>query len=759
MFAGWDMWKGQNKSIAGTLHLESKDMNPADSIREYQKEFDSLKAPCKRLPIYPLQCRQLNFYHSTLSQPLPVCETCFASPISPLRRVNYVNVLDFPLCGGLPSPVLFTAAPRSRWLADIRYTISTPIPHSYPSVTQRVLHSQRVANTTELIAAAENSPLRVIKKRAVRFVFEMKANFSKLICKVVAYILFKVFRRIMSHLLVCPAQMEQLQQADKSGIPILYLPLHRSHLDYLLITWTLWHWGLRLPHVASGDNLNLSGFGWLLRATGAFFIRRRVGDTNSAGCDQLYRSVLNSYMCEVLREGIPIEFFLEGTRSRFGKALPPKNGLISNVVAAVQQDVIKDVWMVPVSFTYDHTAEGIFFNELMGMRKQRESVWRVFKGVVQSLGSGRCGAVRINFGTPVLLTSYMMSLKGKLSRSQGHFTLKHELRTHSYRELLPWHYGSDTPGSTLIRSIGYHIIYDAQMQSSLSVCSLLSALMICKYRGKVRIECLLNDLVCLCNVIVELGFDIVGWDSENTDGHALLQRGIVLLSDSLVQLDETISMRCSHQDTLHLAYHKNALVPVFSIISVVSLAMLTLRSAKCTEMLLVEMSLLACDLLQYEVLFCKPCEDLKKRIGEVILRMKSLNGGLLRIESDISSPGDAFISVLNEEAECMLLFYSNILRPFLQSMYIVLDSLTSLTTPFEGKGADFVRTLLSRPANGFITPFALLAEAVNADSFNNALRLFREKGLLAVGPVVAVGNPEGASTLLQSLKTLLCDSQ
>lgn len=61
------------------------------------------------------------------------------------------------------------------------------------------------------------------------------------------------------------------------------------------------------------------------------------------------------------------------------------------------------------------------------------------------------------------------------------------------------------------------------MQSSLSVCSLLSALMICKYRGKVRIECLLNDLVCLCNVIVELGFDIVGWDSENTDGHALLQ--------------------------------------------------------------------------------------------------------------------------------------------------------------------------------------------------------------------------------------------
>lgn len=94
------------------------------------------------------------------------------------------------------------------------------------------------------------------------------------------YVLFKVFRRLLRRVLVCPAQMEQLKRVEKvttqrdkvvdnnqlfqDNLPIIYLPLHRSHLDYLLITWTSWHWNLQLPHIASGDNLNLSGFGYSL---------------------------------------------------------------------------------------------------------------------------------------------------------------------------------------------------------------------------------------------------------------------------------------------------------------------------------------------------------------------------------------------------------------------------------------------------------------------------------------------------------------
>lgn len=228
-----------------------------------------------------------------------------------------------------------------------RYSWSIPLIHHYPNVEKDVLSSKRVHRVISKLKEQNDEQ----KNRAVQFFTEISARLSKFICKCCSYVLYKVFRRLMDKLLVCKEEMEVLYEAEQvfrennsfskrylpqTGIPMVYLPLHRSHLDYLLITWCNWHFGLKLPHIASGDNLNLSGLGWLLRATGAFFIRRRVDPDDERGKDQLYRAILHSYIEQVLSKDMPIEFFLEGTRSRFGKALTPKNGLISNVVEAVQ---------------------------------------------------------------------------------------------------------------------------------------------------------------------------------------------------------------------------------------------------------------------------------------------------------------------------------------------------------------------------------------------------------------------------------------
>lgn len=98
-------------------------------------------------------------------------------------------------------------------------------------------------------------------------------------------------------------------------------------------------------------------------------------------------------------------------RSRFGKTLLPKNGLISNVVDAVETDLIPDVWLVPVAFTYDSAAEGIFYDELLGVRKKKESVLGVIRGVIYSFGGrGKCGTVTLNFGNPIRLTVIGISL-------------------------------------------------------------------------------------------------------------------------------------------------------------------------------------------------------------------------------------------------------------------------------------------------------------------------------------------------------------
>lgn len=89
----------------------------------------------------------------------------------------------------------------------------------------------------------------------------MKASISQTICRIAGYFFFKIFRHLFKRILVLPEQLVHLKKCEDLNIPIVYLPLHRSHLDYLLLTWTVWHWQIKLPFIASGDNLNLSGLG------------------------------------------------------------------------------------------------------------------------------------------------------------------------------------------------------------------------------------------------------------------------------------------------------------------------------------------------------------------------------------------------------------------------------------------------------------------------------------------------------------------
>uniref|UniRef100_A0A8R1HPI7 PlsC domain-containing protein n=1 Tax=Caenorhabditis japonica TaxID=281687 RepID=A0A8R1HPI7_CAEJA len=337
------------------------------------------------------------------------CNTCFPLNDQMVKKGKYVNVLEYSHFNGIPYPVIDASSRPWRLLADIRYSWSKPLTHEYPLVEQDVLTSARVRRAASALAAGSQTKTKKHEEdqnyRAVKFFTEISAKLSKLVCKFCSYVLFKIFRRLIDKLLVCPDEVKQLHIAEQTGTPLVYLPLHRSHLDYLLITWCNWHFGLKLPHIASGDNLNLCGLGWLLRATGAFFIRRRIQPDDERGNDSLYRAILHSYIEKLLAKNLPIEFFLEGTRSRFGKVLNPKNGLISNVVEAVQNGSICDCYLVPVSYTYDSVVEGIFLDELMGVPKKPENLLGVILNVFSGFSKQKqCGIVRIHYGRPILLT-------------------------------------------------------------------------------------------------------------------------------------------------------------------------------------------------------------------------------------------------------------------------------------------------------------------------------------------------------------------
>jgi glycerol-3-phosphate O-acyltransferase 1/2 len=182
---------------------------------------------------------------------------------------------------------------------------------------------------------------------------------------------------------------------------MVFLPSHKSHMDYLIMTFALFSLGIRIPRVPAGDNLRLPFVSWLVTHLGGFFIKRKLDVSDKK--DVLYRRCLHEYMEQLLQSGESLEFFLEGSRSRSGKPCTPKAGLLSVVVDTVREGLVEDVLVVPVNISYDRLVETTFVkNELMGGEKRPETLREALKGV-WSFITRRVGVVRVDFSQPFSL--------------------------------------------------------------------------------------------------------------------------------------------------------------------------------------------------------------------------------------------------------------------------------------------------------------------------------------------------------------------
>lgn len=178
---------------------------------------------------------------------------------------------------------------------------------------------------------------------------------------------------------------------------ILYLPCHRSHIDYLLLSYLIHENGLSVPYIAAGKNLNIPVIGRLLRGGGAFFIRRSFRD------NRLYQAVLEQYLQHLIELGAPMEFFIEGGRSRTGRLLEPKLGMLSMILQAyVRLQPAKPLALVPVYIGYEKLMEGrAYLGELYGEKKKPESTLGTLRGLLSLRGS--FGQVDCAIGHPLLV--------------------------------------------------------------------------------------------------------------------------------------------------------------------------------------------------------------------------------------------------------------------------------------------------------------------------------------------------------------------
>ena len=216
-----------------------------------------------------------------------------------------------------------------------------------------------------------------------------------------AFVLSKIAKRIYGKVLVNKSGVDKIKEVVPET-PILYLPTHRSYADFLLISYLAFHFDLPLPVIAAGmDFMSMAVVGDMLRGAGAFFIRRSFVD------DVLYWAIFQEYVQILIKEDLsPMEFFLEGTRSRSGKSLPPKLGLLGCVTECWLRGSIPDLIVVPLTISYNRTLEEkLYAYELLGVPKPKESTSGLLKAT--SILKEDYGDIYINIGDPISIRKYL----------------------------------------------------------------------------------------------------------------------------------------------------------------------------------------------------------------------------------------------------------------------------------------------------------------------------------------------------------------
>nr|WP_246429184.1 glycerol-3-phosphate 1-O-acyltransferase PlsB [Pseudoxanthomonas broegbernensis] len=261
-------------------------------------------------------------------------------------------------------------------------------------LVNKVLAAETVRETIADQARRDGGKPAEAWRKAHAYAWEIAADYSHPVVRSASFVLTPIWNRIYRGVLV--HHLEKLKEAAP-GHEVVYVPCHRSHMDYLLLSYLLYERGIVPPHIAAGINLNLPVVGTILRKGGAFFMRR------SFRGNPLYSAVFTEYVAQLVSGGYSLEYFIEGGRSRTGRLLQPKGGMIAMTVRAYLRQPIRPVLFQPVYIGYEKLMEGnSYLDELSGKPKEKESIWSLLWGIPKVLRSNY-GQVVVNFGEPVRL--------------------------------------------------------------------------------------------------------------------------------------------------------------------------------------------------------------------------------------------------------------------------------------------------------------------------------------------------------------------
>ncbi len=285
----------------------------------------------------------------------------------------------------------------SKRLTEIKTATLGPDISHRRTLVRTLLENKDIAKAIENRSQQDNISKSKACRIAQNYLNEIVADRSYITIQILQRVLTAFWNKFYSGIDVhFSAPLKQLALSHE----LIYVPCHRSHIDYLLLSYVIHNEGLAIPYIAAGKNLNMPIIGPVLRKAGAFFIRR------SFKGNELYSTVMFEYLASQIAGNMPIEYFVEGGRSRTGRLLQPKPGMLAMTIRAFLKYQKRPIAFIPVYIGYEKMIEGkAYLAELKGDDKKSETFVGSFRSILNIRGF--YGRVTTNFGQAVLLNDIL----------------------------------------------------------------------------------------------------------------------------------------------------------------------------------------------------------------------------------------------------------------------------------------------------------------------------------------------------------------
>jgi len=427
-----------------------------------------------------------------------------------------------------------------------------PVLKSREEIIVTVLRDAYLVKAMEEQAMAEKKDFKLVFKEARKYLREIAADYKDFYIDIWEKILSWLWNNIYDGLVLDKEGLSRVRDISKR-MPYVIVPCHRSHIDYLLLSYVFEKSSIQIPFVAAGTNLMFWPAGPIFRRSGAFFLRR------SFKGNVLYGEVFAKYVKVLLKEGLPIEFFIEGGRSRTGKMVMPKYGMLSMIMQAYQEGISSDLAIIPVFIGYDRVMEEkSYLEELGGASKTKETATDVIRsgGVLRK----RYGRVYVNIGETIFLQSYLASLEKPLDD----MTLPER--------------------QSLYRKIGYEIVGEINKVSVVTPFSLIAAGLLCHYRRGISHDDLMDIIDDLYDYLsyrkVKFASTFANREKAVADALALFESSGLISKMGVEEEDEEedveeIVYSLDDDKRLNLEYYKNNILHFFVPLSFVATSILS----------------------------------------------------------------------------------------------------------------------------------------------------------------------------------------